>query len=74
MYTIAVKYDVSGLKDLACQNFSRSSQKSWDSDDFSVAIGHVFSSTLSKDTGLRSIVIRVISSQTAIVKTAEIQT
>ena len=73
MYAIGDKYDVSGLKELACQKFTRAYEMFWNDDAFPVAIEHAFSSTVCTDTGLKSIIIGAISGHMAIVEKAEIQ-
>lgn len=73
MYAIGDKYDVSGLKELACQKFTRAYEMLWNDDAFPMAIEHAFSSTVCTDIGLKSIIIGAISGHMAIVKKAEIQ-
>ncbi|KAH6864904.1 hypothetical protein BKA58DRAFT_462356 [Alternaria rosae] len=73
MYAITDKYVVTGLKELACKSFRRACGYFWNSDAFATAIDHAFSSTVSKDTDLRSIIIQTISTHMAIVKKPEIQ-
>ncbi|KAI4634196.1 uncharacterized protein J4E87_001367 [Alternaria ethzedia] len=73
MYAIADKYDVTGLKELACKSFRRACGYFWNYTHFAIAVDHVFSSTVSEDTDLRSIIIQTISTHMAIVKKPEIQ-
>jgi len=73
MYAIADKYDVTGLKELACKSFRRACGYFWNSEAFATVIDHAFSSTVSEDTDLRSIIIQTISAHMAIVRKPEIQ-
>ncbi|KAI4674467.1 uncharacterized protein J4E88_008202 [Alternaria novae-zelandiae] len=62
LYTeLAVKYF-----EVACQRF-------WDVESFSVAVDHVFSSTLPEDTGLRSIIIDTVSNNMVLMHKTEIR-
>ena len=73
MYAIADKYDVSGLKELACKKFELACSDFWNKDTFPIAIDHIFSATVPEDIGMRSIVIQTISKHMALVKKPEIQ-
>jgi hypothetical protein len=73
MYEYADKYDVSGLKDLAIEKFSRSCKHFWNKDEFSVAAHHVFSTTVDKDKGLRDIVSATISAHMELVKKPQVK-
>ncbi|KAB2104429.1 Kynureninase 2 [Alternaria gaisen] len=73
MYEIADKYDVVGLKDLVIEKFHRACQHFWDSDKFSVAAHHVFSTTLDDDKGLRDIVSATISAHMGLIKKPEVK-
>ena len=61
MYELGEKYFVEGLKQLAQDKFKLYSKFHWNTSHFAAAVEHVFSSTVESDTGLRSIVIKIIS-------------
>jgi hypothetical protein len=73
MYEIADKYDVVGLKDLVIEKFHRACQHFWDSDMFSVAAHHIFSTTPEHDIGLRDIVSATISAHMGLIKKLEVK-
>jgi len=56
MYTIADKYDVPGLKQLAREKFSQATKRFWKADEFMVAAEHAYTTTMDEDEGLRAIV------------------
>lgn len=53
MYELGDKYDVTGLKELASEKFSRACKHFWNTPDFAVAAHHAFSTTVDEDKGLR---------------------
>lgn len=61
VYELGEKYFVKGLKQLAQDKFARSCKFHWNTSHFAAAVEHVFSSTVEGDTGLRDIVIKIIS-------------
>jgi hypothetical protein len=73
MYEIADKYDVVGLKDLAIEKFRRACHHFWNTDEFSVAAHHVFSTTPDHDKGLRDIVSAAISAHMGLIKKPEVK-
>ena len=73
MYETADKYDVVGLKDLVIEKFHRACQHFWDSDMFSVAAHHIFSTTPEHDIGLRDIVSATISAHMGLIKKPEVK-
>ncbi|CAN9212009.1 unnamed protein product [Alternaria alternata] len=73
MYEIADKYDVVGLKDLIIEKFRRTCQHFWNTDKFSVAAHHVFSTTPDHDKGLRDIVSSTISAHMGLIKKPEVK-
>jgi hypothetical protein len=73
MYEIADKYDVVGLKQLVIEKFRRACQHFWNTDKFSVAAHHVFSTTPDHDKGLRDIVSATISAHMGLIKKPEVK-
>jgi hypothetical protein len=74
MYEIVEKYDVTGLKELVIEKFSRACAHFWDDAKFSVAAYHVFSTTPDHDKGLRDVISGTIAGHTkALVKKPEIE-
>lgn len=73
MYEIADKYEVTGLKELACRNFALACEAFWDDEAFPIAIKHAFSTTVFKDRGLRDVIIKTVSSHDSLVRKTEIQ-
>ncbi|RYO70402.1 hypothetical protein AA0113_g3234 [Alternaria arborescens] len=73
MYEIADKYDVVGLKDLVIEKFRRACHHFWNTDEFSVAAHHVFSTTPDHDKGLRDIVSAAISAHMSLIKKPEVK-
>ena len=70
MYEIADKYDVSGLKILSREKFSRSCIKYWDHGVFPIAFEYALSSTPDKDQGLREVLCRTIVAHTTLLDQA----
>ncbi|KAL5115328.1 hypothetical protein ACEQ8H_006773 [Pleosporales sp. CAS-2024a] len=60
LYTIARKYHVPGLAELAGDKFSRACGKHSNDDMFVTAIKHAFTTTLDSDVGMRKRVYRVL--------------
>ncbi|KAF1848768.1 uncharacterized protein K460DRAFT_393764 [Cucurbitaria berberidis CBS 394.84] len=60
MYEVGDKYQVTGLKELARENFQAACAVSWDDEQFAVAARHVFTSTPESDGGLRGVVMEVL--------------
>lgn len=56
VYTIADKYNIHSLKDLALKKFGEMVAKGWENDGFSLAIKEIYTSTPDSDRGLRHIV------------------
>ncbi|CAN9456975.1 unnamed protein product [Alternaria alternata] len=73
VYEIAEKYEVTGLKELACKNFTLACETFWDDEAFPIAIKHALSTTIAEDRGLRDVIIKTISSHDSFVRKAEIQ-
>ncbi|CAN9445098.1 unnamed protein product [Alternaria alternata] len=73
VYEIAEKYEVTGLKELACKNFTLACETFWDDEAFPIAIKHALSTTIAEDRGLRDVIIKTISSHDSLVRKAEIQ-
>ncbi|KAI5373451.1 hypothetical protein J4E82_007856 [Alternaria postmessia] len=57
MYEIADKYEVTGLKELACKNLALACLAFWDDED----------------RGLRDVIIKIVSGHDSLVRKAEIQ-
>ncbi|RYN25995.1 hypothetical protein AA0113_g4990 [Alternaria arborescens] len=73
MYEIADKYEVTGLKELACKSFTLACEAFWDDEAFPIAIKHAFSTTIAEDKGLRDVIIKTISSHDSLARKAEVQ-
>ena len=56
LYSLADKYDIPGLQDLAAAKFKAACADFWHTEAFPVVAEHVFISTPDTDTGLRAIV------------------
>jgi len=72
MYEIGERYAVPGLKALAKEKFRVASGEFWKSSVFPQAAYHVFSSTITDDEGLRSVVSETLASHMELVKSEEI--
>ena len=59
VYSITDKYGILALKLRATEKFGKAVRTYWDMDDFAYAITEVYSSTPSKDRGLRDTVVEV---------------
>jgi len=73
MYEIADKYDVSGLKILSREKFSRLCIKYWDHHLFPIAVEYALSSTPDQDQGLREVLYRTIVAHTTLLDEAAIE-
>ena len=73
MYEIADKYEVTGLKELACKNLALACLAFWDDEVFPIAIKHAFSTTIAEDRGLRDVIIKTVFSHDSLVRKAKIQ-
>ena len=73
LYSLADKFDVKGLKELATKKFSVYCSFYWNDADFPLAAYHVFSSTPDNDTGLRDIVSRKIMEHIDLLNKAEVE-
>lgn len=73
VYEIAEKYEVTGLKELACKNFTLACEAFWDDEAFPIAIKHAFSTTIAEDRGLRDVIIKTVFSHDSLVRKAKIQ-
>ncbi|RYN37615.1 hypothetical protein AA0119_g11868 [Alternaria tenuissima] len=62
MYAIGDKYDVAGLKELACKKFSPIGMSLWNNEAFVQAAEHVLNSTPDSDVGLREVLCQTIVS------------
>ena len=71
MYELGEKYFVEGLKQLARDKFARSCKFHWNTSHFAAAVEHVFASTVESDTGLRDIVIKIISDRVNVLNMPE---
>jgi hypothetical protein len=74
MYAVADFYCVSGLKELANKKFRDAVQEHWDSNDFVKAVEVVYTTTPSKDRGLRQVVKYVLKNHTELLDKPEIDT
>jgi hypothetical protein len=61
LYEMGDKYDVTGLKKLACEKFLRACAIYWNDDHFATAAHYAFITTPEHDQGLRDIVSETIS-------------
>ena len=73
VYEIAEKYEVTGLKELACKNFTLACEAFWDDEAFPITIKHAFSTTVAEDRGLRDVIIKTVFSHDSLVRKAKIQ-
>jgi hypothetical protein len=73
MYEMADKYEVVGLKELAKEKFSRGCKHFWNTEDFTTAAFHAFSTTPEKDNGLRDCVSRAIATNMQLVRKPRIR-
>ena len=73
MYEIADKYDVSGLKQLCIEKYTRACNKFWDDAKFAESAYHAFSTTPTRDKGLRNIVCKTISQHMTLLKKPEVE-
>lgn len=60
VYEIADKYDVTGLKLLAKDKFSRSCEAFWDTEHFATAAEHALTTTPDSDIGLRQALCKTL--------------
>jgi aminopeptidase N len=74
MYQIGDKYDVTGLKELAREKFKRACTKYWDDECLAPAAHHAFSTTVDEDTGLKKVIIQVISDHIDLLNKPEVMT
>jgi hypothetical protein len=75
LYSLADKYNVQGLQDLAKLKFDCASKVFWTSSIFGSVAEHVFTSTPDKDVGLRSIVKKtLVENRLPLMKQPTIQT
>ncbi|EAT77701.2 hypothetical protein SNOG_14849 [Parastagonospora nodorum SN15] len=75
LYSLADKYNVQGLQDLAKLKFDCASKVFWMSSVFGSVAEHVFTSTPDKDVGLRSIVKKtLVENRLPLMKQPTIQT
>lgn len=56
MYAMADKYELDGLKEVAKTRFAEALKRSYDTEEFVVAVETVYSTTPDSDRGLRDIV------------------
>ena len=73
MYEVAEKYEVTGLKDLAKEKFSRSCRHFWNTCNFPVAANHAFSTTPESDNGLRDLVSQTIATHMQLTREPEVR-
>jgi hypothetical protein len=73
MYEVGDKYDVVGLKQLACEKFSGVCSEHWDSTEFAPAAHYAFSTTLENDTGLTRVIIRTVSENINLLNKPEVE-
>ena len=73
MYTIADKYQITGLKALVTEKFRSACEHHWDKQTFSAAAHIVYESTLGVDKGLWNVVALTISGNIGLPKKPEIE-
>ncbi|KAK1711274.1 uncharacterized protein BDZ83DRAFT_119612 [Colletotrichum acutatum] len=61
VYTIAEKYAVDGLKDLAVAKFKDAAAQAWEPNDFLCAATEAYTSTIDTDRGFRDAVIEIFA-------------
>jgi hypothetical protein len=73
MYEMADKYDVSGLKQLCIEKYTQACIIFWDDPKFAESAYRVYSTTPTRDKGLRNIVCKIISLHMQLLKKPEIE-
>jgi hypothetical protein len=73
LYSIAEKYDASGLKEVAKEKFSRACIAFGQKEDFISATQHAFTTTPDDDDGLRQIVLSTLAVNKKILKRSDVQ-
>jgi hypothetical protein len=73
MYEMADKYDISGLKQLCIEKYKQTCIVFWDDLKFAESAYHVYSTTPTRDKGLRNIVCKIISLHMQLLKKPEIE-
>lgn len=73
MYEIADKYDVYGLKELCIEKYKRACLKFWDDNKFAESAYHAYTTTLTRDKGLRNVVCKTISEHMNLLKKPEVE-
>jgi hypothetical protein len=73
MYEIGDKYEVQDLKELSRMKFSDTCKAFWETDDFSVAANHAFSTTTEDAKGLRDTVVGTIIMHMKLICKPEVQ-
>ena len=73
MYSLAHKYGIQGLKLLAKDKFKAAASRGWDADGFPPAVQIVYNSTPEEDTGLREVVVKIISVHMELLNKPEVE-
>lgn len=73
MYEMAEKYEISGLKSLCIEKYTRACAKFWDDVKFAESAYHAFSTTPTRDKGLRNVVCKTISKHMELLEKPEIE-
>ncbi|KAJ4359155.1 hypothetical protein N0V95_002407 [Ascochyta clinopodiicola] len=73
MYEIADKYDIAALKELAQSKFSYACRHWWNTEYFTPAAHHAFSTTPETDKGLRDIISTTISRRMELLNKPEVE-
>lgn len=72
VYSLAEKYDIPSLKELAKRKFEMAMACFYDSSEFAEAIEEVYCSTVDSDRGLRDIVLQAFRSHPALATTQDV--
>ncbi|KAF3011203.1 hypothetical protein E8E13_011610 [Curvularia kusanoi] len=73
MFEMADKYVVSGLKQLCIEKYKQACLKFWDDSKFAESAYHAYSTTPTREKGLRNVVCKVISQHMSLLKKPEVE-
>ena len=73
MYAIADKYDIKGLQSLSRDKFKLAAANNWNHSDLPSAIYTVYTSTPDSNTGLRDIVVNLISGRMSLLRKPKVE-
>lgn len=73
VYTLAEKYNIRGLKQLATKKFSAQVSAHWRSSEYALAMQDVYDSTVDSDRGLRDVVIQSFRAHPELVQSKDVE-